>query len=109
MSLTVTEFARQVKAQGVLWALRDADDAWAMHEDPEDDSEMMPVWVDEASARACAMGEWAGFIATALPLAEFVSDWLPALDDEGAWLGINFLADEQGDAVDPGELMELLG
>lgn len=108
MGLSIEEFAARIRAQGAVWGLRDADDAWAMHEDAEDESEAMPVWVDEQAARSCAVGEWAGFAPTALTLAEFTGDWLPALDEEGAWVGINFVADEQGDLVDPVELSELL-
>ncbi|MFZ5755405.1 MAG: DUF2750 domain-containing protein [Pseudomonadota bacterium] len=108
MTRTLEEFASCIKSRGSLWSLKNADDAWAMHEDPEDGTEAMPVWADEASARRCAVGEWAGFEATELDLGNFIRDWLPALDEEAAWVGINFTGDEQGEMVDPLELLELL-
>ena len=108
MSLTVTEFALRVREQGGLWGLKDADDAWAIHEDLDDQSEVMPVWVDEQSARACAVGEWAAYEPTELGIENFVNDWLPAMQEDLVWIGINFTETEQGDEVDPEELAQLL-
>lgn len=108
MPLTVAEFVDRLKQQGVLWSLKDDDDGWAMHEDPEEDADAMPVWLDEASARACAVGDWAGFAPVSVTLASFREDFLPALDEECAWVGINFGPDEQGVTVDPVELAEWL-
>lgn len=108
MALSLSDFVARVRAQGALWGLKTADDAWAMHEDPEEGDEAMPVWLDAAAARACAVGEWAGFVPEEIPLAEFLDAWLPALDEEAAWVGIDFAADAQGEMVDPVELADML-
>jgi hypothetical protein len=108
MTTSITEFATRARAQGSVWSLKAGDDTWIMHEDPEDFAEAMPVWLDAASARACAVGDWAGFVATELSLADFVDGFLGALDEEGAWVGLNFGPDEQGELVDPVELAGLL-
>lgn len=97
-------FVAAVRAQGAAWALRDADDNWAVHEDPEDGNEVMPFWADEASARACALGDWAHFRPARVSLDELCDDWLPALDEDAVWVGLGFSADSQGDWADPVEL-----
>lgn len=109
MKFTIDTFAARIKEQGCVWSLKAADDTWVMHEDPEDGSEAMPVWADADSAARCAVGEWADFEPTQVDLDNFVNDFLPALDEEAAWVGINFDADNQGDLVDPQELAALIG
>lgn len=108
MPLSLAEFVANAKATGTVWSLKDNDDAWAMHEDPENFTEAMPVWVDEASAKAAAVGDWKSFAPVAISLANFIEDFLTALDDEAAWVAINFGSDDAGDLVDPLELSEAL-
>ena len=55
-----------------------------------------------------AVGDWAGYEPTDLTLDNFVDDFIPALDEEGAWIGLNFGPDEQGDVIEPAELGVLL-
>lgn len=108
MKLSLEDFVSRARAQGCVWSLKDADDFWVMHEDPEEFSEAMPVWADAESAKACAVGDWAGYEPTDLTLDNFVDDFIPALDEEGAWVGLNFGPDEQGDVIEPAELGALL-
>jgi hypothetical protein len=108
MSIEIAVAAEQMVAQGFVWSLKSADDTWAMHEDPESGDEAMPVWLDEAAALSSALGGWKHFAPARIDLVEFVNDWLPALDEEAAWVGFNFVADVQGDMFDPVELGNLL-
>lgn len=108
MTQSLSEFVERARQQGSVWSLKDADDLWIMHEDPEDYSEAMPIWIDAASAKRCAVGEWSTYEPTELTLEEFVEGFIPALDEEGSWVGLNFGPDEQGDVVDPVELGALL-
>lgn len=104
MSMPVDEFAARVRAQGGAWGLKAADDSWAVHEDEEGGEETLPLWPDEAAARACAVGEWSAFRPAWISLAELLDDWLPALDEDAAWVGIGFGAELQGEMADPLEL-----
>ncbi len=106
--MTLEEFAARLRQQGQAWGLKNARDEWATHEDPEEETESMPVWLDADAAARCAVDEWAGFAPAPISLQELLDDWLPALDEEAAWLGINFNPEAQGDLVDPVELLDLL-
>lgn len=108
MALTFNEFVDRIREQGAVWGLCNDDDAWAIHEDPDEHEEVMPVWVDEQSARACAVDEWADYVPTKIDLADFIDNWLPALQEDAVWIGINFSASEQGDDVDPEDLLDAL-
>lgn len=108
MTVDINAFAARLQAQGHAWGLRAPDDAWAVHEDPEDDSEALLLWLDEAAARRNAVGDWAAFAPAQIPLAELVEEWLPALDEDAAWVGLDFTPEAQGELADPLALRERL-
>ena len=53
----------------------------------------MPVWPHPAYAVACAQGAWQGHVPAAIPLDEWLEDWLPGVERDGRLVAARMRAD----------------
>lgn len=75
-------FLKRVADAEELWSLRGAAGAWVVAAG-DDGRELVPVWPHPRYAEACALGPWAGAEPEAIPLAAWLSWWLPGMDRDG--------------------------
>lgn len=72
-------FLKTVTQNKQIWILND-DDGCVMLTTAEDDC--VPVWPNEAFARAWATGDWEGCQAKCISLDKWLNDWTPGLLDD---------------------------
>lgn len=101
-------FVEQVRASGEVWGLR-GEEGWAYCTSSEyEDTDVLIFWSDRAEAQQHAQGEWARHRPTAIPLEEFVDQWLEGMHEDGALVGPNWDADLCGSEMEPSDLADEL-
>lgn len=102
-------FIEHVQESGQVWGLQSAS-GWVVVDSAEfEDSEVMPFWSEEGHAKAHCVDEWAEFSPVAIEIEDFVSDWLPGMDEDGTLVGPNWNADLEGLEIEPVEVARQLG
>jgi hypothetical protein len=102
----IAEFVAAALAADRVWSLRDAE-GWALAVSEENDDELvMPFWSNPEAAKQCARDEWAGFDVTEIPLDDFVDGWLPGMEEDGYYVGLEWAADATGMQIAPELLRE---
>ena len=87
------QFVQRVLDSGQVWGL-ESTEGWAVS--GEEGQESMPFWSDRDAAAQCAKEEWSGYEPTAIPLEEFLDNWLPGMAEDGVVVGTNWNADLGG-------------
>ena len=83
-------FIERVSASKLVWGLKDKH-GWANSTSTENDEiSVIPFWSDRASAKACARDDWKGYLATEIPLAEFLEVWCVGMAEVEALVGANW-------------------
>lgn len=101
-------FIEQVRESGEVWGLR-ADQDWAFCESNEyENTDVIVFWSDKASAQQHAQGDWEKHQPTAIPLEDFINQWLQGMDEDGALVGPNWGLDLDGLEIEPQDLAEEL-
>jgi hypothetical protein len=101
-------FIEQVRKSGQAWALQ-SEEGWLIVDSVEfEDTDVMPLWSDEAYARVHCVGEWAHFKPVAIGVDELIADWLPGMDEDGTLVGPNWNADLEGLEFEAIEIAERL-
>ena len=72
-----SHFIGQVADWAEVWSLK-SPDGWILAA-AADGQVLVPVWPHERYAAACAIGEWAGATAQAIPLDVWLERWLPGM------------------------------
>ena len=102
-------FIEHLQESGPVWGLH-SEGGWVVVESAEfEDSEVMPFWSEEAYAQSHCVGEWQDYKPVAIETEEFVSDWLPGLDEDGTLVGPNWNADLEGLEIEPIEIAKEIG
>lgn len=104
MSAPQDTFTALTLGRGAVWALKGADEDWAVCEFNNGEFDAMLLWPEEKGAKACAKGEWAGYKPAAIELKDFVESWLPAMQEDGIKININFGPRSRGSVIEPEEL-----
>jgi hypothetical protein len=78
-------FIQQSVEHKQVWGLRDEEGFVQLG---ADDQVCLPVWPHAELAQQCAMGEWEGCEAVAIPVQLWASHWLTNMGKKGAWLTI---------------------
>lgn len=104
MTTPQSTFAVKAIAQNTVWGLMGADEDWAICEFNDGEFDAMLLWPDEQGAKACAVGEWAGYKPTAINLQDYLDAWLPAMKEDGIRININFGPKSRGSLIEPDEL-----
>ncbi len=104
MSELLEAFVAAVSNSGQVWGLKGAD-GWALCDSIEfEDTAVFPFFSTEAAARALCTEAWAAYQPAALPLEDFLNEWLPGLHEDNAMLGIDWNNDMEGEEVEPADL-----
>ncbi len=103
-------FVEQVTLSKQVWGLVDKD-GWAMtaSDNISENQEIMPFWSQKEYAITHCDGDWINYRAEAIPLDEFMNNWLPGMHEDQMLIAINLTADLTGLEVDPIELAQLFG
>jgi hypothetical protein len=78
-------FIEQSVEHKQVWGLRDEDGFVQLG---TEDQVCLPVWPHAELAMQCAMDEWEGCEAVAIPVQVWASHWLTNMGKKGAWLTI---------------------
>ena len=78
-------FIQQSVEHKQVWGLRDEDGFVQLG---TAEQVCLPVWPHEELALQCAMDEWEGCEAVAIPVQLWASQWLSNMNKKGAWLTI---------------------
>lgn len=105
MSASQDTFVEATVALGVVWALKGADEDWAICEFNKGEFDAMLLWSEEKGAKACAVGEWAAYKPTSIDLKSYLESWLPAMKEDGVKININFGPRSRGSVIEPDELV----
>ncbi len=106
MSVSRDIFVAKTLALGTVWALQGADEDWAICEFNHGEFDAMLLWPEEKAAKACALGEWKNYKPTAIALQEYVESWLPAMQEDGIRVNINYGPKSRGTVVAADELAD---
>ncbi|TBR38252.1 DUF2750 domain-containing protein [Marinomonas agarivorans] len=98
-------FLQQVKTTNLVWSLKN-EEGFVMVE--TEDGDCVMLWPDEIFASQWATDEWSDCEATAVPFTEFVTIWLPSLQQDEIDLAIFPNIEDEGKMLNAAELIELL-
>lgn len=101
-------FVESIKSTGEVWGLNAGEGCIVVDSVEFEDTEVMPFWPDEDSAKAVATEDWSEFTPELIPLEEFLENWLPGLHEDGLLVGANWDEDMVGLEVEPADLSRRL-
>lgn len=83
-------FRREVPQEGRVWSIRDSRGFPAPAD--ADGIRAMPFWSKESRAKrvVTAVGAYSGFDVVAIPVADWLDNWLPGLQRDGLLVGVNW-------------------
>jgi hypothetical protein len=94
-------FIAKVAASKIVWGLQNKK-GWAnSHATDNEDTTVVPFWSERAYAKACAKDDWRDYIATEIPLVDFLESWCRGMADDDLLAGINWDANMFGNEVNP--------
>lgn len=100
----LTTFATEALRKSEVWGLK-GEDGWALCASIEfEDTEVLPFFSSHEAARLLCTGPWEGYQPDAIPLEDFLEDWLPGMHEDNALLGLNWNADMEGYELEPADL-----
>jgi hypothetical protein len=98
-------FIAEIKQTGEVWGLCTDEDDWAVcASSAYEDTDVMPFWSNQATAKAQCVGEWAVFHAQAIPLEDFINDWLPGMHEDDVLIGPNWDENLEGLEIEPADV-----
>lgn len=84
-----------------VWGLK-VDDNWAVSKSADfEDAEVLVFWSDKNLADACATDDWEDYKSEEIDTAEFLTEWLPGMQEEGIAVGTNWSTELEGLEMDP--------
>jgi hypothetical protein len=99
------QFIERVASSGTVWALS-SEEGWAVSGSHADENiDIILFWSDEAYARAVAKEDWSHYQPVAIPLAEFLENWLVGMYQNGVLAGTNWDAHLFGEEAAPLKLV----
>lgn len=98
-------FVKRVVDTEVAWGLWK--DGWALMADDAGQS-VFPLWPDREFAELCAVGEWDGYVAEEIELADLINELLPKLAERAVRPGVFPTASGKGVTPTAPELLEAL-
>jgi hypothetical protein len=78
-------FIRKVCDVELVWSLNN--EGWATSADNKGNI-VLPFWPEQEFAALCATDNWKGYLPTSISLDEFLSEWLPGMDEDSSQASI---------------------
>lgn len=97
-------FARTIIAEGQVWGLASSKGFINTPSREFENSQVVPFWATEALAEAAAKEGWENLKPAAIPLCEFLENWLVGMYNKGLLAGINWDLKNFGEEVEPLDL-----
>jgi len=97
-------FVKRAASHGQVWGLR-GDGGWVVAVD-DDGNRHFPVWAHQRFAEACATGPWAGEKPVLIDVDEWVTGWLPELEEDGMRVAVFQTPDDEAVGIAPARLKE---
>jgi hypothetical protein len=93
----LNSFINETKQSQTLWALQDqASEDWVVLDSINfEETDVMPLWSNEALAQVHCIDEWKNYTPTAISVAQWLEFWVEDLNEDGVIIGINW--QEEGD------------
>ncbi len=83
-------FLEQVKQTETVWGICN-ESGWAACESEDyDGSSVIPFWSDKQFAENYIKFEWPRYEPKQISLEEFIENWLPGMEEDGIYVGINW-------------------
>ncbi|CZF80985.1 hypothetical protein GCE9029_02324 [Grimontia celer] len=102
----VEHFVDASRQTGAIWGLH-CKDGWVICDSAiYEDTDVMPFWSTREAAEIHCVDEWSEFAPVAIPLEEFVDEWLVDLANDAVMLGPDWGDDLSGEEIEPRELAE---
>lgn len=102
-------FITGILAGEQVWGLTDKQGNWAVCPSVSfEETDVLPFWSSRELAQALCIDEWKVYQPTAIPLEEFIIDWLPGMHEDDALVGPNWDADLEGLEVEPMDMAKEL-
>ncbi|UCX04683.1 DUF2750 domain-containing protein [Shewanella sp. HL-SH8] len=100
---TLTSFIESVKKHQIVWGLQDeTGEGWVVCDSSEfEETDVMPLWSSEATAKSHCTEEWAEYTAVSITLVDFLEYWVGDLNDDGVLVGVNWESDQECFEIDP--------
>jgi hypothetical protein len=97
-------FFNKLREGGSVWTLQ-SDGGYANFQ--EEESTVIPVWVDEEDARNCTQEHFKDYQPQSIPVDVFWEEIVPLLIQNEVWMAINPTSDLCGNQVSAAEFEEL--
>ncbi len=106
----LSQFIDNVKEHQQVWGLQDdSGEGWVVCDSSEyEDTDVMPLWSDQALAQSHCTEEWVNFAPVAISLEELLEFWIEDLNEDGVLIGIDWRAEQECPEVEPVELAKFL-
>lgn len=108
---TLEQFVDTVLANGQVWGLKEkTGDGWAVCDSIEfEETEVFPFWSSEAGAAMHCSDEWKIYKPAAIPLEDFLIEWLPGMHEDDSLVGPDWDVELTGDEIEPADMAARLG
>ncbi|KXF82414.1 DUF2750 domain-containing protein [Enterovibrio coralii] len=101
----VDKFVAASRSSGEIWGLH-CKDGWVICDSAiYEETDVMPFWSTREAAAVHCVDEWEDFAPVAIPLEEFIEDWLVDLAHDAVMLGPDWGDDLSGEEVEPNDLV----
>ncbi len=97
------EFVSQVVEWKAVWSLS-SEQGWAVISD--DGDEYLPVWQHADLAALWATGGYSDCQPKQIPLSDWLTKWLPGMDEDGMYISVCPDIEGEGVVVSAAELLE---
>ncbi len=98
------QFIQRAVAERQVWGLRSRE-GWAVCDSVDHASRtVVPFWSNRVEAQRATIDDWAEYVATSIPLSEFIDTWLVAMAKKGILAGPDWDAMNCGFEVEADEL-----
>lgn len=105
------KFQDEVKESQLLWALQDTESGdWVVMDSMNyAETEVMPLWSNEAIAKSHCIEEWADYVPASITLSDWFEYWLEDLVADDVIVGLNWVGDADDLELGLSEFTEALG
>jgi hypothetical protein len=95
------QFIQRAAESNAVWALS-SEEGWAVSSSHVDENtDIILFWSDVAYATAVAKEDWSHYQPVAIPLSEFLENWLPGMYQSQVLVGTNWDANLFGEEAAP--------